>query len=489
MANKSLSILFLAFSIFIVNCKREPILTDSSARLVFSTDTVSFDTVFTTFGSATKHFIVYNHNKGPVKISLVSLASGSQSAFKVNIDGFKGPMVKDIEIGANDSAYVFVQVSIDPNKQNAPIFVLDSLIFETNGNLQNVKLAAWGQDIHLIKDSLINTQTWINDKPYLIYDTALIDSASTLTIEEGTKVFFHKKAFLAVQGTIIVNGTLENPVIFRGDRLDYLGTTPPVSYDKLPGQWDRIIFFNSSTGNKFNYAEIRNASIGLQVGVLGIPGSASLELSNCKIENNSAAGILAINAKISAYNCLLDNAGSFLFGCWDGGEYDFNQCTFANYFLYGSKSGIAVALQNHYVYTNDTTGKKTFYFGDLKKANFGNTVIYGDAPDEIYFDTVAGYKVNYVFNHCLIKGTTANLNVADQNKFVKNIISDKYDAGFKLIDNENILFDFQLTKTSLARDAGDTAIAKLYPLDFFGKSRFLDYGPDIGAFEYFDPGK
>jgi hypothetical protein len=89
----------------------------------------------------------------------------------------------------------------------------------------------------------------------------------------------------------------------------------------------------------------------------------------------------------------------------------------------------------------------------------------------------------------LIKGTTANLNVADQNKFVKNIISDKYDAGFKLIDNENILFDFQLTKTSLARDAGDTAIAKLYPLDFFGKSRFLDYGPDIGAFEYFDPGK
>jgi hypothetical protein len=116
MINKSLAILLLVTSIIFICCKKDQLLTDSSARLGFSVDTVLFDTVFTTFGSATKHFTVYNHNSGPVKISSVYVAGGSQSEFKVNIDGIKGPEAKDIEIQANDSAFVFVQVLIDPAK-------------------------------------------------------------------------------------------------------------------------------------------------------------------------------------------------------------------------------------------------------------------------------------------------------------------------------------------------------------------------------------
>jgi hypothetical protein len=486
---KSTSIVLITVSIFLVSCQRDPILTNPSARLNFSVDTVFFDTVFTTFGSATKHFMIYNHNKGTVKISSIILAGGSGSAFKINVDGNPGPNVKDIEIRSNDSAYVFVQVLINPAKQNAPLLVLDSMVFDINGNEQNVKLAAWGQDVHLIKDSILKTQTWQNDKPYLIYDIGLVDSLSTLTIKEGTKIFLHKNALLAVKGTIIVNGTLENPVVFRGDRLDYLNTAPPVSYDKLPSQWNRILLFNSSTGNKFNYAEIRNGDIGLQVGDTSVVGHASVELSNCKIENHTAAGILAINSKIDAYNCLLDNCGTFLFGCWVGGEYNFNQCTFANYFVYGETSGIALFLSNYHLYEDPVTSNKTYIYGDLKKANFGNCIIFGDASDEVNFQPDTGYQMNYVFNHCLIKGTTAYLNVSDQQKFIKTIISDKYDPGFKLIDNDNISFDFQLTKTSIARDVGDTTIATQYPLDFFGKSRFTDFGPDLGAFEYIGPGK
>ena len=58
-----------------------------------------------------------------------------------------------------------------------------------------------------------------------------------------------------------------------------------------------------------------------------------------------------------------------------------------------------------------------------------------------------------------------------------------------MIDADKISFDFQLTKSSIARDIGDSSIAKLYPIDYFGKNRFTDFGPDLGAFEFFDAGK
>ena len=46
-------------------------------------------------------------------------------------------------------------------------------------------------------------------------------------------------------GTIKVNGTLGNPVTFRGDRLDSW-------YDSIPGQWDRIWLYPGSIDNEFN---------------------------------------------------------------------------------------------------------------------------------------------------------------------------------------------------------------------------------------------
>ena len=50
----------------------------------------------------------------------------------------------------------FVEVTIDPNGQNLPMVVKDSIEFVTNMNLQDVDLVAWGQDFKLIKDAIIN---------------------------------------------------------------------------------------------------------------------------------------------------------------------------------------------------------------------------------------------------------------------------------------------------------------------------------------------
>lgn len=52
---------------------------------------------------------------------------------------------------AGDSLFVFVQVTVDPTGSTSPLLIKDSVIFETNGNIQDVKLTAIGQDVYLVK--------------------------------------------------------------------------------------------------------------------------------------------------------------------------------------------------------------------------------------------------------------------------------------------------------------------------------------------------
>ena len=49
--------IFLLFTVVVVySCKKDNLITDPAAKLIFSTDTLTFDTVFTTTGSVTKYF-------------------------------------------------------------------------------------------------------------------------------------------------------------------------------------------------------------------------------------------------------------------------------------------------------------------------------------------------------------------------------------------------------------------------------------------------
>ena len=71
--------------------------------------------------------------------------------FRLNVDGLPGRSFGDVEIGADDSIFIFVEVTVDPNNQNTPLVVTDSILFETNGNLQDIDLVAWGQDAYFHK--------------------------------------------------------------------------------------------------------------------------------------------------------------------------------------------------------------------------------------------------------------------------------------------------------------------------------------------------
>ena len=60
--------------LLIFSCKKP--ISYSKSHLTFSTDTVLFDTIFTTLGSTTKRFKVYNPANLPINIEEIELMGG-----------------------------------------------------------------------------------------------------------------------------------------------------------------------------------------------------------------------------------------------------------------------------------------------------------------------------------------------------------------------------------------------------------------------------
>ncbi|NOR86700.1 MAG: hypothetical protein GQ527_03735, partial [Bacteroidales bacterium] len=362
MTKRLINIIFagtiIIFMVFTSCRKDETISADPSLKLSFSTDSVMFDTVFTTMGSVTKRLMVYNPNENSVMISSVKLAGGSNSPYSVNIDGSSGTDVRNIEIGGNDSLYVFVRVTVDPINDNLPLVIKDSVIFETNGNFQDVDLLAWGQDAHfIVADEHINglppfsyiakegeAVHWTNDKPYVIVGYGVVDSAGSLTVDAGCRIHFYNSAGLWIYryGSIQVNGTLEEPVTFQGVRLEQ-------EYQDVPAQWDRIWINESDVNSEFNYAVIKNATIGIQAETLKSGLGNTLFLNNTQILNMQGWGIFSRFYNIDANNLLVANSGSSLLNLTTGGNYQFRNSTFANFWSYSVRKDPLSQISDYYM--------------------------------------------------------------------------------------------------------------------------------------------
>lgn len=456
---------------YLISCEDEKYLSSSDVKLRFSVDTVMFDTIFTTIGSTTQHLKIYNPYNQKVLISSVKLAKGETSNFRLNINGVSANEVKSMEIAPFDSLYIFVEVTIDPSGQNLPLVVKDSIEFITNSNHQYVDLVAWGQDFKLIKRQKLKSTTWTNEKPYLIYNYAYVDSNAVLTIQPGTKIYFHKDAGLYVKGSVIAKGTVENPILFHGDRLEDV-------YANVPDQWNGVLLYSGSKNNEFSNVEIKNANIGLQVGNIENKGFATVKLNNTKIQNMAYAGIFAMKSEIVADNCLITNCGFYAVALLVGGSYEFTHSTIANYwggYSLKARSTPALQIQNYIIVQKD----KPAYIGDLAKANFGNCIITGNAFDgnEILLSKNSEALFNYKFDKCILQvADTFKTTNADHYLNIMKGVDPKFVDPYKKLN-------FELDTLSPAKDAGKLSYAKLFPTDLKGRDRLGDKGPDLGALE------
>jgi len=460
---------FISFIItltIISACKKAEFNVSPDASLFVSADTLKFDTVFTTVGSITQSFKIKNDNDQKLRISTIQLMGGNSSAYQMNVNGQATNLINNIELDANDSIYVFVTVRIDPNLNNLPFIVSDSIQIQYNNNNRFIQLEAYGQNAHFISnETIFGNVTWTNDLPYVILGSLTIDTNATLQINEGCKIYCHANAPMLVDGTLQINGSKNNEVVFTGDRLDEY-------YRDLPASWPGIYFRTTSKNNQLHYAIVKNATDAISVFQPSTNSFSKLALDHCVIENALNAGLYALGSSIEMENCLLSNCGKNIY-LERGGDYAFFNCTVAAYSNAFMLHNHPVMWLSNFVYQNSTL------VSAATNAQFVNCIFWGEGglnntEVAIYKEGTNNFSVT--FDHCLYKTDAAPTN--------SNIITciENIDPGFDSIDVVNQYYNFRTANLSFAPGV-DNGRATSFSTDLDNNPRSVGNATDIGCYE------
>ena len=514
---KNYSYIFIVLFVTLFSCRNDFDFEPSVGNLSFSKDTVYLDTVFTNIGSSTYTLKVFNNSNKNISIPKIQLGKGENSNYRLMVDGLPGKIFENVELLANDSLYVFVAVTSDVADANPSDFLYtDQIQFGTDSNFQKVELVTLIQDAYFIypertqnpdntytyenislgmdeegnpitiKASIL-TETdpingdelhWTNTKPYVIYGYAVVPNTKTLVVDAGARIHFHAEsgliiaddASLQVNGTLSTTESLENEVIFEGDRLE-------PEFSEIPGQWGTIWFTLGSVNNSIDYATIKNATVGILV--TGNEGSENLSLNNVQIYNCSNVGLLARTGYISGNNMVTNNCGEAGIACTFGGNYQFTHCTFGNYWPSPSQSA---------VYIDDYNGAPEFA---LENATFTNCILYGSNNYALVFEKEGiDANFNYQFNNCLIRFNDTS------NQFTNNPLyqfsGSRYDtcliATNSSTNNPKFMepteINMKIEETSAAINNGQNLSPNFN--DILGQIRPSppNSNPDIGAYQF-----
>ncbi|MFC5044738.1 right-handed parallel beta-helix repeat-containing protein [Aquimarina hainanensis] len=503
------SLLLLCILILWSSCRKDFEADPSTGNLEFSTDTLFLDTVFTNIGSSTYSFKVYNRTSNDLSIPSISLERGETSNYRLNVDGIAGTSFTDIQVLAKDSIFVFVETTTDITQQTNELEFLytDKILFDKEGAQQDVDLVTLIKDATFLHPSR-NTMTgeietlllgvdndnneiriegfilteeqlhFTNEKPYVIYGYAAVPNNKTLTIDAGARIHFHQGSGLIVpdKATLLVNGApssdaeiLENEVIIQGDRLED-------SFSDTPGQWGTIWLTKGSTGHQITHTTIKNATVGILIDSNDGTDVPTLTIQNSQIYNSSNVGILAKTGHIKGENLVINNSGEVSLACTYGGRYDFNHCTFANYWGFSVRQYPAVSISNFIEIDENTIEQK-----DLIQADFKNCIIYGNEPIELLLSKSDQAAFNYSFEHCLVGFSDP------QEQFKDNPLYDFSNENLykNMLFNEDPLF-YKPIKNKLTIDDSSPANGKASTpsqgTDITGTERSIS-APDIGAYE------
>ena len=456
--------MFVSCLIFI-SCRKDSFITSSDARISLSDDTLHFDTVFTSTGSITKVVKLFNNNDQKLHMSKIRLMGGTSSAYKMTAVGIAAAEVDDLDIAANDSIYVFVAVTINPNAANQPFLVTDSILISYNGNNRFIQLQAYGQNANFLRNRVISGNiTWTNTLPYVILGSIRIDTTATLSIQQGCRIYSHADAPFIVDGTLLINGTKSDSVVFAGDRLDQ-------GYKDLPAGWPGIYFRGNSKNNMCTHAIIKNANQGLVVGQPSINANPKLILHQCIVDNAWDAGILCMNSSLQADNCLVSNCGNNISLTY-GGNYTFTHCTVAGY------SNPFINHKSPVLYITDYTFQNGNTVTASLNAVFRNNIFWGD--NGFVNDEIAVIKKGTNTFSILFDRNIYRAGIDPGNCILTNNIKNQ-DPAFDSIDIFRQIYNFRITKNPAAPGINKGSITT-FTKDLDDNNRNVSL-PDLGCYE------
>ncbi len=465
--------------------------TDPNFRLPFSQDTIAFDTLVSTIPSSTKTLFVFNKNDNGMRISTIQLETGAESRFRVNVDGrfLTDGTWNDFEVLKHDSLVVRIEMTPPEVGSNEPLYFKDRLIFQLeNGATQAVVLSGGSIDAYIQKGGLVfeTDATLLTDKPYVIYDSLVVKPGATLTLTEGTKLMFHDKAALHVYGKLLVQGSIEKPVVLRGDRMDHMFDN--LLYDNTPSRWEGIIIHKGSYGSELFQCDLHSSCFGIvcEDTEQTVPDETqpSVSLDCCILHNIGGDGLQLNNCVTKVTNTQISNTLGHTVNI-NGGSHTFIYCTLAQFYPFSANRGNALHL------VSSADGSE---YGLLRKAHFINCVVTGYALDDIMGENIVldGYTCDFLFHHCFLN-TPA---VEDAEHFVACIFDqDKNKDEGKLVrhdnftrfDTENYIYDFTPKAESQIRSLADPTYEGLPTFDRKGVNRLADEAPDAGCYEYVIP--
>lgn len=489
----ALFIILCFFSILLASCRyNESFYQKADAFVEFSRDTVRFDTVFTTVGSATRSFKIRNPFNDDLLITRVALEKGSDSFFRLNVNGRDGIDVEGTEIPANDSIYVFAEVTIDPdNDLSASPFIIDEkVIVEVNGNQQRVVLEAWGQNANYIPNNSakgrlallscdLQTEVWDDPKPYVIYGILIVDSC-TLELPPDCRVYVHGgiafteeretyndgRIIVLKDGSLFSNGTVEQPVIIQGDRLE-------PEYEGVAAQWTGLQIFPESKGNVLKNTIIKNGITGLS-----IDSFARVDLDGVQIFNHASRALVSFHVgELNIKNSLFHSTSSETVLLKYGGNVSIDYSTIAGY---GDK--------NAALYADNFRCTEEVFCGPIlvnpMNLRMSNTVVSGNTSDELAlvdgsFGEIGG-ALAFDLKNCGLRIDTL-LNANNFPNFYDNC-----SGCFTLNFGENLFLD--VDEADFHLDTLSQLEGKALPLpnilvDIEGNLRDVS-APDVGCYEY-----
>ncbi len=500
---KSFIFLFVFIaSLFLMSCIKSPF-TSEKGPLRFSSDTLKFDSIFTTLPSPTEWLVVTNPTINNLKVAKISLESGAASEFELIIDGLKVQEMEEVILPPRDSIHIFAKMK----SQARDKFVEEYLVFKVGTETQKVLLRAYVLDAYFYDTKVtVNDDNQIqidrsycnlvlgNDKPHVISGPMYIPDGCNLTIQPGAQVYFtpYKAGFydrssglggkiydfmsmLYIAGTLKIQGQAGNPIVLQSTRLQ-TQPSPLYNFVENPGQWRGIVLTSSSSDNVIEYATIKNGQFGIYVDSSAVNNNPKLTMRYSRIRNVDSYGLqmglgYLVDEKnpqlvagnignvpaMLVENSIIGDCGQYGMNMSRGGWAEFYNCTFYNNGRFSSRNSQCVSVSNFITleYRN---------YGPIDiRTYFVNCVMWGNAKSEIGVSLLDGGIKDVVFQNSLVKLDKTELN---------------YDLYYNnVIENIDPLF-------YSPSERGDVRPKEGSPLIDAGKSDNLPYTTDVrGRFD------